>query len=123
MKTRRILIVDDNEDSVMTLAMLFEIDGHETQSAYGGIEAVEAAASFRPDAALLDIGLPGLNGYEVARKIRSQAWGESMVLIALTGWGQAEDRQQAKAAGFDAHMVKPVDHEALLLLLDELLAV
>ncbi len=122
MKTRRILIVDDNEDSVMTLEILFEIAEHETRSAYSGIDAVEVAASFQPDAALLDIGLPGLSGYEVARKIRSQPWGEKMVLIALTGWGQPEDRQQAKAAGFDAHMVKPVDHEALLALLDELLA-
>ena len=122
MKTRRILIVDDNEDSVMTLEMLFEIAAYETRPAYSGIDAVEVAASFQPDAALLDIGLPGLNGYEVARKIRSQPWGKEMVLIALTGWGQPEDQQQAKAAGFDAHMVKPVDHEALLALLDELLA-
>ncbi len=120
MNPRRILIVDDNEDSAMTLAMLFEITGDETQTAYDGLKSVEAAETFRPDIVLLDIGLPGLSGYEVARKIREQPWGEAMVLVALTGWGQPEDRQKSKEAGFDGHMVKPVDHETLLKLLDEL---
>ncbi|MGB3298877.1 MAG: PAS domain S-box protein, partial [Phormidesmis sp.] len=109
MNTRRILIVDDNEDSAMTLSMLFEMTGDETQTAHDGLKAVKTAETFRPDVALLDIGLPGLSGYEVARQIRTQPWGQAMVLVALTGWGQAEDRQRSQAAGFDAHMVKPID--------------
>ncbi len=120
--SRRILIADDNEDSVMTLAMLFEMAGDETQSAQDGIGAIAAAEAFRPEIALLDIGMPGLSGYEVARRIRACPWGKAMVLVALTGWGQAEDRQKAKAAGFNAHMVKPVDHDMLLKLLDDLSA-
>lgn len=123
MSPRRILIVDDNEDSAVTLSVLFEMSGDETQTADDGLKAVAAAETFRPDVALLDIGLPGLNGYEVAQAIRAQPWGATMVLIALTGWGQDEDRKKSKAAGFDAHMVKPVDHEALLKLLNELLEV
>jgi CheY-like chemotaxis protein len=119
--SRRILIVDDNEDSAMTLSVLFEISGDETQTADDGLKAIAAAETFKPDVALLDIGLPGLSGYEVAQSIRAQPWGKTMVLVALTGWGQDEDRQKSKAAGFNAHMVKPVDHEALLALLDELL--
>jgi PAS domain S-box-containing protein len=121
MSPRRILIVDDNEDSAVTLSVLFEMSGDDTQTAEDGLKAVAAAETFRPDVVLLDIGLPGLNGYEVAEAIRAQPWGETMVLVALTGWGQDEDRKKSKAAGFDAHMVKPVDHEALLTLLDELI--
>ena len=117
---RRILIVDDNEDSALSLAMLFEITGDETQTAHDGLAAVEAAAEFRPDVVLLDIGLPGLNGYEAAQAIREQPWGQHMILIALTGWGQPEDRRKSTEAGFDAHMVKPIDHDDLLQLLDEL---
>lgn len=122
MNARRILIVDDNEDSAMTLSMLFEMTGDETQTAHDGLKALAAAETFQPDVALLDIGLPEISGYDVARKIREQPWGKTMVLVALTGWGQVEDRQKSKEAGFDGHMVKPVDHEALLKLLDELLA-
>lgn len=118
---RRVLIVDDNEDSAMTLAMLFEIIGDKTQTAHDGLEAVKIANTFRPEIILLDIGLPGLNGYEVAERIRQQLWGEAMILVALTGWGQVEDRQKSSAAGFDAHMVKPVDHDALLALLQALM--
>ncbi|CAN5704044.1 hypothetical protein BH23CYA1_BH23CYA1_13250 [soil metagenome] len=118
---RRILIVDDNEDSALSLAMLFEITGDETQTAHDGLAAIEAAADSRPDVVLLDIGLPGLNGYEAARAIREQPWGQNMILIALTGWGQPEDRRKSTEAGFDAHMVKPIDHDDLLQLLDELI--
>ncbi len=117
---RRILIVDDNEDSAFTLEMLFEITGDRTQTAHDGLAAVVAAKAFRPDVVLLDIGLPKLNGYEVARQIRQQDWGQAMVLIALTGWGQPEDQRKSSEAGFDAHMVKPIDHDALLKLLGEL---
>jgi PAS domain S-box-containing protein len=118
---RRILVVDDNRDSASSLAMLLRLAGNETQTAFDGLAAVEAAAAFEPDVVLLDIGLPRLNGYEVARKIRAQPWGKEMVLVALTGWGQDEDRKKSKDAGFNGHMVKPVDHTALTKLLAELL--
>ncbi|MGH8512784.1 MAG: response regulator, partial [Gammaproteobacteria bacterium] len=88
--------------------------------AYDGLEAVEAAATFKPDVVLLDIGLPKMNGFEAARKIREQPWSKKMVLVALTGWGQDNDRQKSKEAGFDGHLVKPVDHAALTKLLAEL---
>ena len=94
--------------------MLLKLTGNETHTAYDGLEAVEAAAAFKPDVVLLDIGLPKLNGYEACRRIREQPWGKSMVLVALTGWGQEEDRQKSREAGFDDHLVKPVDHAALI---------
>lgn len=118
---RRILVVDDNRDSAFSLAMLLKLTGSETQTAFDGLEAVAAAEKFRPDAVLLDIGLPKLNGYDAARKIREQPWGTGMVLIALTGWGQDDDRRKSAEAGFDAHIVKPIDHVALNKLLAELL--
>ncbi|MEX1232302.1 MAG: response regulator, partial [Planctomycetaceae bacterium] len=117
---RRILIVDDNQDSAKSMAMLLKLTGNKTHTAYDGVEAVEAAAKFQPEVVLLDIGLPKLNGYEVARKIREQPWGQDMVLVALTGWGQEEDRQKSKEAGFNAHLVKPVEHSVLMRLLAEL---
>jgi CheY-like chemotaxis protein len=87
------------------------------------VEAIEAAERLRPDVLLLDIGLPRLNGYEVCARIRKEPWGKDLVLVALTGWGQEEDRHKSKEAGFDAHMVKPVDHDALLKLIGSLAAV
>ncbi|MFT3880715.1 MAG: PAS domain S-box protein [Gemmatales bacterium] len=117
---RRILVVDDNRDSATSLALLLNLTGNETQTAYDGLEAVEVAATFQPDIILLDIGLPKLNGYEVARKIRTQEWSKGTVLVALTGWGQEEDRQRSRDAGFDGHMVKPVEYDALMKLLDTL---
>ncbi|MBC7900107.1 MAG: PAS domain S-box protein [Saprospiraceae bacterium] len=117
---RRILVVDDNLDSAESLAMLLKLSGHEVQMAHDGLEAIKAAAEFLPEVILLDIGLPKLNGYEAAREIRQQKWGESITLIALTGWGQDEDRQRSKDAGFNSHMVKPVDHVELMKRLDEL---
>ena len=116
---RRILIVDDNRDAATSLAMLLKITGNETHTANDGLEAVEAAANFRPDMLLLDIGLPKLNGYEVCRRIREQPWGKNIVIVALTGWGQEEDREKSRNAGFDGHMVKPVDFAALTKLLSE----
>ncbi|MGH8513290.1 MAG: response regulator, partial [Gammaproteobacteria bacterium] len=115
--SRRILIVDDNPDNAESLAMLLKITGHETHMAHDGLEAVEAAATFRPDVVLLDIGLPKLNGFEAARRIREQPYGKNMVLVALTGWGQDEDRRKSQEAGFDHHLVKPVDYAALMKLL------
>jgi CheY-like chemotaxis protein len=114
---RRILVVDDNRDSAKSLAMLLKLTGHQTHTAYDGLEAVEAAATFKPEVILMDIGLPKLNGYEAARKVREQPWGKKMVLVALTGWGQEEDRQKSREAGFDSHLVKPVDLDALMKLL------
>jgi CheY-like chemotaxis protein len=112
-RIRRILVVDDNHDSAESLAMLLNVTGNETHTVYDGLEAVEATATFRPDVVLLDIGLPKLNGYQAARRIREQPWGRDMVLVAVTGWGQEEDRQRSKDAGFNGHLVKPVEYAAL----------
>lgn len=117
---RRILVVDDNRVSADSLARLLHLTGNETHTAYDGLKAVEAAATLRPDVVLLDIGLPKLNGYEAARKIREEPWGKKMVLVALTGWGQDEDRQKSREAGFNGHMVKPIDHAELMKLLASL---
>ena len=121
--THRILIVDDNVDSATTLAELLGASGHETHVAYDGVEAFQAAERLRPDVVLLDIGLPKIGGLEVCRRIREQPWGKSMILVALTGLGQTDDRRKSMAAGFDRHVVKPVDYEALLRLLAERRAV
>jgi PAS domain S-box-containing protein len=109
----RILIVDDNPDTAASLQMLLDLTGHETRIAHDGVEAVEAAERFRPQVVLLDIGLPKLNGFDTCRRIRAQAWGKDIIIIALTGWGQEADRRKSKEAGFDHHMVKPVDYAAL----------
>jgi DNA-binding response OmpR family regulator len=116
----RILVVDDNHDSALSLAMMLSIMGHETRTAHDGESAVTTAESFLPEVVLLDIGLPKLNGYEVAQRIREQAWGASMFLIAVTGWGQEEDRQRSSEVGLNVHMVKPVEPAALERLLAEL---
>ncbi|MBA3476919.1 MAG: PAS domain-containing protein [Lautropia sp.] len=115
---QRILVVDDNLDAAASLSMLLELDGHLTATAYDGQRALELARSFEPQVILLDIGLPLLNGYEVARRIREQPWGEDITLIAVTGWGQEQDRQQAVAAGFDHHLTKPLDPSRLASLLE-----
>jgi PAS domain S-box-containing protein len=111
---RRVLVVDDNRDAAAALAMLLSIAGHETRVAYDGLEALEAAETFRPEIVLLDIGLPKVNGLDVCRRIRAQSWGRDIILVAVTGWGQEENRYQAEKAGFDHHMVKPVEHAALM---------
>ena len=116
----RILVVDDNPDSADSLAALLAIPGNQVRVAYDGLDGVALAAEFRPDAALLDLRLPRLDGYEVAQRIREQPWGKDMVLIALTGWGQDEAKQLSKEAGFDQHLVKPVDPAALLDLVSSL---
>jgi CheY-like chemotaxis protein len=116
----RILVVDDNHDSALSLAMMLSIMGHETRTAHDGESAVETAESFLPEVVLLDIGLPTLNGYEVAQRIRERSWGASMFLIAVTGWGQEEDRQRSSEAGLNVHMVKPVEPAALERLLADL---
>lgn len=113
----RILIVDDLRDSANSLAMLLQILGNDTRTAYDGEQGVGVAEEFRPDVMLLDIGLPKLDGYEACRRVRATPWGKRVVLIALTGWGQEEDRRRSHEAGFDHHMVKPVDPQELMKLL------
>jgi signal transduction histidine kinase/DNA-binding response OmpR family regulator len=120
---RRILVVDDNRDSANSLAMLLRIMGNDTQTAHDGLEALEVAAVYRPDVILLDIGMPKLDGYETARRIRNAAWGKNVVLVAQTGWGQEEDKRRSQEVGFNLHMVKPVDPAALEKLLAERLAI
>ncbi len=114
---RRILIVDDNRDSADSLALLLEITGNETYMAHDGEEAVAAIEKHRPEVVLLDIGLPKLDGHEVCRRVREQPWGKDIVVIALTGWGQEDDRRKSEEAGFNGHLVKPVDYDKLLQLL------
>jgi CheY-like chemotaxis protein len=109
----RVLVVDDNIDSAVTLATLLEILGYQTATAHDGGEAVRQAESFAPHVAVLDLGLPVMSGYDAARRIRSSAWGQDMLLVALSGWGQAVDRRKSAEAGFDHHFVKPVDLDAL----------
>ncbi len=117
---RRILVADDFPQSAETLARLLRHDGSEVRVAQDGAEAFEIAAEFRPDVVVLDIAMPKLNGYEAARKIRAQPWGKPMVLIALTGWGQQQDRRRTQDAGFDAHLTKPVNFAAIMDLLAKL---
>jgi PAS domain S-box-containing protein len=116
----KILIVDDNRDAADACAMLLELSGHHVQTAYTGLRGLDLAESFHPHAILLDIGLPDLNGYELAAKIRSAPWGRGIILIAVTGWGQEEDRRRAFEAGCDHHLTKPVSVEAVESLLQSL---
>lgn len=109
----RVLVADDNRDAVDSLAMMLRLMGHDVETAHDGVEAVQAAASLRPDIALLDIGMPKMNGYEAAHHIRQQPWGKNLVLVALTGWGQEEDKRRAIDAGFDHHLTKPVEPQLL----------
>jgi CheY-like chemotaxis protein len=115
----RILVADDNRDAADTLALILELDGHEVQKAYDGLEALKLAEEFRPQIALLDIGMPHMDGYQTARRIRDRPWGDSVLLVALTGWGQEQDRRQASEAGFDQHLVKPVDPQAIVSLVEQ----
>ncbi|MEK7951536.1 hybrid sensor histidine kinase/response regulator [Luteolibacter soli] len=105
----RVLVVDDNRDSADSLAMVLTLDGHETRCAYDGLQALDEIADFAPRLILLDIGLPRMNGHDVCRTARQANGGHALSIVALTGWGQEDDRQETRAAGFDAHFVKPVD--------------
>ena len=118
----RILVVDDNVDSARTLARLLKLLGHEARMAHDGGEAVEVAEEYRPELMLLDIGLPVMNGYEVARAVRRRDWGADVAIVALTGWGQEDDRRRSREAGIDDHLVKPVDPVTLERLLAEMQA-
>ena len=108
-KRRRVLVVDDNRDAAMSLAMILDLEASETSVAFSGAEALERLAIFKPEIVLMDIGMPGMDGYEAAQRIRATADGKRVVLVALTGWGQAEDKQKAAKMGFDEHLTKPVD--------------
>jgi signal transduction histidine kinase/ActR/RegA family two-component response regulator len=117
----RVLVADDNSDSATSLGILLNDAGYDVRTAGDGAQALETAAQFRPDVVLLDIGMPKLNGYEVARHVRRQPWGRNVLLIAVTGWGGADHRQQTTQAGFDHHLTKPVDPAALIRLLASVL--
>src|SRR6185503_2176173 len=111
--SRRILVVDDNQDAADSLAAVLSMAGHEVRVAYGGEAALALASEFRPVLVFLDIGMPGMDGYQVARRIRQPPGGDEVVLVALTGWGQEEDLRRSREAGFDHHLVKPVEPATL----------
>ena len=113
----RVLIVDDNVDAASSLEQLLTLAGYTTKSVYDGVSALEVAEVLRPNVVLLDLGLPNISGFEVARRLRASAWSTGVRLIAITGWGQERDRLRTQEAGFDDHLTKPVDPEQLLSLL------
>ena len=113
-------MVDDNRDAATSMAMMLKLMGNEVRTAHDGVEAVEAAEAFRPQAILMDVGMPKLNGYDATQRIREQPWGRGIIIIALTGWGQDVDRARSKEAGCDGHLVKPVNPPDLEKLLAEL---
>ncbi|MDF3021040.1 MAG: putative histidine kinase, hybrid [Steroidobacteraceae bacterium] len=117
----RVLVTDDNRDAAESLSMVLRFTGYEVFTAFNGADALATGERERPHAAIIDIGMPGMSGHEVARRMRLEAWGRNAVLIALTGWGQDQDKQAAKAAGFDEHLTKPVDPDTVTRTLDDLL--
>jgi two-component system CheB/CheR fusion protein len=117
---RRLLVVDDNKDAAESMSMLLEMWGHEVAFAYDGPSALETAEQWQPQAVFLDIGLPGMDGYEVAARLRELPQAKDAVLIAITGYGQEDDRLRSRRAGIDHHLVKPVAPDALRNLIDSL---
>lgn len=117
----RILVIDDNADAAFVVSMSLRMKGYNVQSGDSGPQTLSIAEAWRPHAILLDISMPGMDGYEACRILRQQAWGQALVLIALTGYGQAEDHRRSAEAGFDAHLVKPVDLLGLPTLLADLI--
>jgi CheY-like chemotaxis protein/two-component sensor histidine kinase len=115
---QKVLVVDDNRDTAISCARLLKGLGHDVQTAFDGIAALESARSFKPQAILLDIGLPGLNGYEIAKTLRAEGFANEMI-VAVSGYGQPEDRERSRQAGFDEHLVKPVHQEALVMVLQQ----
>ena len=113
MSGRRVLVVDDNVDGAESLAKLLQFAGHETRTAHSGPEALDAARPFKPEVVFLDIGLPGMNGYEVAKRLRGEPSLSGAVLVALTGWGSEDDKRQSGEAGFDFHLTKPAEVTAI----------
>jgi CheY-like chemotaxis protein len=116
---KRVLVVDDNADSAESLSLLLELMGHTVRTAHDGEEALEQAETFRPELVLMDIGMPRMDGYEAARRLRQLPWAGEVVIVALTGWGQDEDKRRSEEAGFDRHLIKPVDPTALEALLGQ----
>jgi CheY-like chemotaxis protein len=114
----RVLIAEDNPDAAATLAMSLRFDGHQVEIAHDGTEALNIAETFRPQVALLDIGMPRISGYELAEKIRGRSWGKEALLIAQTGWGRAQDWEKAVVSGFNFHLTKPLNYDALTKILD-----
>jgi CheY-like chemotaxis protein len=114
-----VLVADDNVDAAESFGEILGMMGYETLVVTDGMQALKAAEEFEPDAALLDLGMPGLSGYELARELRARPWGRNMLLVAVTGWGQSEDRRRSREAGFDHHFVKPVDPSQIERLLEE----
>jgi CheY-like chemotaxis protein/two-component sensor histidine kinase len=111
--SKRVLIADDNLDAAESLQLWLQLSGHDVRIAPHGIEALKVAGEFKPDVALLDLGMPGLSGFDVARRIREAPWGSGIVLVALTGWSQDEDRRKSAEAGFDHHLTKPIAPDAI----------
>jgi CheY-like chemotaxis protein len=109
----RIVVAADSVDSALTLAALLSAAGHDVEAVHDGFAALQRAAEFRPHVLVLDIGMPGLNGYDTCRRIRAEPWGRNAVIVAVTGWGTDDDRRRSREAGFDAHLVKPVDYTEL----------
>ncbi|HEV7915587.1 MAG TPA: response regulator [Albitalea sp.] len=118
-KPRRVLLIDDNIDAAESLAQLLALSGHDARTAIDGPQGLRLAAAFQPEVVFCDLGLPGMNGYEVARELRSLPFGADMILAALTGYGQPGDREKTARAGFDAHLVKPVDPSVIESFLDD----
>ena len=119
-RRQRLLVVDDNKDAAESMSLLLELWGHEAVCAHDGRSALEMAARYHPDAVFLDIGLPGMDGYEVAERLRELPQGQRMALIAITGYGQDTDRRRSRDAGIDHHLVKPVAPETLRVLIESL---
>lgn len=119
-RLRRILVVDDNFDSAQSMAMLIGMDGHEVQTAYNGQAALELARNFRPEVMLIDLCMPGVDGYQLAQKLRELPWARTITLVALTGWCQAEDQERARSLGFSHYLVKPVAPDEVLALINGL---
>ncbi len=114
---KRVLVVDDNTDSAESLSLLLQLMGHTVRTAHDGEQALAEAERFRPELILMDIGMPRMDGYEAARRLRQAPWADGTVLVALTGWGQDEDKRRSEDAGFNHHLIKPVDPAALAVLL------
>jgi CheY-like chemotaxis protein len=118
-KARRVLLIDDNIDAAESLAQLLALSGHDARIAADGVRGIALAEDFRPEVVFCDLGLPGMSGFEVARALRSKPCGRDIVLAALTGYGQPGDRERTAQAGFDAHLVKPVDPSVIESFLDD----
>jgi CheY-like chemotaxis protein len=116
-RSLRVLVVDDNVDAAESMALILEAGHHDVRTAHDGLRAIEVADEYRPHVIVLDIGMPVMNGYQVAQYIRRAPWGRDVVLIACTGWGQPEDRRRSHEAGIDHHLVKPVSASSMLQLL------